>query len=76
MNHSGLSPKMEPQIERDFDQFRTRSYNENNQMVKDRFTKHPGATSFCHYVIKESRIFRKCYGEHVGFHIFSIRVKL
>ncbi|TRY61729.1 hypothetical protein TCAL_11141 [Tigriopus californicus] len=30
----------------------------------------PRAQSFCHYVVLNSNIFRQCYGEHVGFHMF------
>ncbi|XP_023342472.1 KDEL motif-containing protein 1 [Eurytemora carolleeae] len=30
----------------------------------------PGAHAWCHYVIKDNRIYRKCYGQHVGFSMF------
>lgn len=59
------------QVDRDFSRFDERSFLENNEMVKERFTKNPGATSLCHYVIKDQKIFRKCYGHHVGFNMFS-----
>ncbi len=29
-----------------------------------------GSHSFCHYVIVDNRIHRRCYGEHVGFKMF------
>lgn len=31
----------------------------------------PGGISLCYYVIKNNELFRKCFGKHVGFHIFS-----
>ena len=64
-------PSSFDQINRDFARFDSRSFHENNKLVKDRFTKNPGATSFCHYVIKNQNLFRKCYGDHVGFNMFS-----
>lgn len=30
----------------------------------------PGAVSLCHYVIKDSEIYNKCYGKYVGFKTF------
>lgn len=30
----------------------------------------PHAQSFCHYAVRDSEIYRQCYGEHVGFHMF------
>lgn len=31
----------------------------------------PGSVSFCHYVIKNNEINRKCYGQYTGFKMFS-----
>ncbi|XP_063973094.1 protein O-glucosyltransferase 2-like [Diachasmimorpha longicaudata] len=36
----------------------------------------PHSVSLCHYVIKNNRIFRRCYGEHVGFKVFSDSILL
>ncbi|XP_063617496.1 protein O-glucosyltransferase 2-like isoform X1 [Cydia splendana] len=36
----------------------------------------PDTTSFCHYVIKNNKIYRDCYGKHVGFNMFSDNVLL
>ncbi|XP_034949394.1 protein O-glucosyltransferase 2-like [Chelonus insularis] len=36
----------------------------------------PHSYSFCHYVIKNNKIYRKCYGQHVGFNIFSDSILL
>ncbi|XP_043275390.1 protein O-glucosyltransferase 2-like [Venturia canescens] len=30
----------------------------------------PNSVSICHYVVKNNKIYRKCYGQHVGFKIF------
>lgn len=30
----------------------------------------PGAVSLCHYVIKNTQIYNKCYGKYVGFKMF------
>lgn len=29
-----------------------------------------GSRSFCNYVIKDNNVYRKCYGQHVGFKMF------
>ncbi|KAL0849394.1 hypothetical protein ABMA28_013695 [Loxostege sticticalis] len=36
----------------------------------------PESTSFCHYVIKDNKIYRDCYGKHVGFNMFSDNILL
>ncbi|XP_073943623.1 protein O-glucosyltransferase 2-like [Choristoneura fumiferana] len=36
----------------------------------------PDTTSFCHYVIKKNKIYRDCYGKHVGFNMFSDNILL
>ncbi|KAG6457621.1 hypothetical protein O3G_MSEX010371 [Manduca sexta] len=36
----------------------------------------PESTSFCHYVIKDSNLYRDCYGKHVGFNMFSDNILL
>ena len=36
------------------------------KMGKSRYTH-----SFCHYAVVKNRIYRKCYGEHVGFNMFT-----
>lgn len=32
---------------------------------------HPASMSICHYTIKDNELYRKCYGQHVGFNMFS-----
>lgn len=36
----------------------------------------PHAVSLCHYVVKDNQIYRKCYGKHVGFNMFSDSILL
>lgn len=36
----------------------------------------PDTTSFCHYAIKKNKIYRDCYGKHVGFNMFSDNILL
>ena len=43
---------------------------QNNQLVKERYTKNPGATALCKYVIKSNKLYRECHGLHVGFNMF------
>ncbi|KAF7997596.1 hypothetical protein HCN44_006167 [Aphidius gifuensis] len=45
-----------------------------NQVIKE-FDR-PTSVSICHYVIKNNRIYRKCYGQHVGFKMFSDSILL
>lgn len=36
----------------------------------------PESTSFCHYVVKNNEVYRKCYGKHVGFNMFADNILL
>ncbi|CAG4998227.1 unnamed protein product [Parnassius apollo] len=36
----------------------------------------PESTSFCHYVIKKNKIYRDCYGKHIGFNMFADNILL
>ena len=64
------------QISKDFANFADFSYSENGDLVKSRFTQNPRASSLCHYVIKNQELFRKCYGEYIGFNMFSDAILL
>ncbi|CAG0879018.1 unnamed protein product, partial [Darwinula stevensoni] len=59
-----------PQMDKDLDPFPKVNLTWALEKIIEKF-KHPGAQSFCHYVLKDNKVYRKCYGEHVGFHIFS-----
>lgn len=47
------------------------SYRENNELVREYFASRPNSCALCHYVLKSGRIFRECFGQHVGFNMFS-----
>ena len=34
-----------------------------------------GSHSICHYVVKDNRVFRNCYGQHVGFKVWETNSK-
>ncbi|VVC89633.1 unnamed protein product [Leptidea sinapis] len=36
----------------------------------------PESTSFCHYVVKNNKLYRECYGKHVGFNMFVDNILL
>ncbi|XP_022257995.1 KDEL motif-containing protein 1-like, partial [Limulus polyphemus] len=36
----------------------------------------PGAISFCHYSVIKNEVYRKCYGQHVGFNMFMDAILL
>ncbi|CAF1291798.1 unnamed protein product [Adineta steineri] len=44
--------------------------------AKEKYFQHPKTYALCHYVIKNNQIYRKCYGEHVAFQMFSDAVLL
>jgi len=68
------------QIKRDFSQFpATLDMNAIVSEAISRFSdphKPSGSHSICHYVIKDNRVFRTCYGQHVGFKMFSDAILL
>lgn len=57
------------QIEEDLMKFNKINYTEIRNYVKKNYEKSRSA-SVCNYVIKNSKIYRKCYGEYVGFKMF------
>ncbi|EZA48857.1 KDEL motif-containing protein [Ooceraea biroi] len=36
----------------------------------------PSSVSICHYILKSNKIYRRCYGQHVGFKIFMDAILL
>lgn len=36
----------------------------------------PDSNSFCHYIVKSNKIYRECYGKHVGFNMFTDSILL
>jgi len=61
-----------PRLAHDLDRFADASVDMDQALedVKENFGAHPGSHSICHYVVYDSRIFRSCYGQHVGFKMF------
>jgi len=59
------------QIDQSFEPFGKIDTAINNALVKERFCKHPGAVSICKYRISSNRVYRSCFGDHVGFSMFS-----
>ncbi|XP_060809442.1 protein O-glucosyltransferase 2 isoform X2 [Amyelois transitella] len=45
------------------------------QKIIERFHS-PESTSFCHYAVKNNKVYRDCYGKHVGFNMFSDNILL
>ncbi|XP_008547183.2 protein O-glucosyltransferase 2 [Microplitis demolitor] len=64
-----------PQVTEDLKIFPSINFDElRNDLIKEYHKPH--SHSFCHYVIKNNRIYRKCYGQHVGFKMFSDSILL
>lgn len=66
-NYSQIQSDLEPFNDVDFASIR-------NEIIKkyDR----PSSVSICHYVIKLNKVYRQCYGQHVGFKIFMDAILL
>ncbi|XP_012285005.1 KDEL motif-containing protein 1 [Orussus abietinus] len=46
----------------------------NFEMIREEIIKkyhRPNSVSICHYVVKDNKIYRQCYGQHVGFKLFA-----
>ncbi|XP_003427163.1 protein O-glucosyltransferase 2 [Nasonia vitripennis] len=63
------------QILQDLKLFPTVNFDSLRNEIIDRYNK-PNSVSICHYVIKSNQIYRNCYGQHVGFKIFSDAILL
>lgn len=57
------------QIERDLSLFQEVNFDKVLKEAAVRFNQ-AGSRSFCNYVVKDNKIYRKCYGQHVGFNMF------
>ncbi|XP_064466655.1 protein O-glucosyltransferase 2-like [Ornithodoros turicata] len=66
----------DPQILRDLEQFGDAI--DMKAAVKnalERFHR-PGSISFCHYAVLNNKVYRSCYGQHVGFNMFMDAILL
>nr|XP_033331176.1 protein O-glucosyltransferase 2-like [Megalopta genalis] len=66
-NYTQMSNDLLPFTNVDFNKIRQNIIKEYDQ---------PGSVSLCHYVVKTNKIFRHCYGKHVGFKIFMDSILL
>ncbi|KAK2579229.1 hypothetical protein KPH14_008198 [Odynerus spinipes] len=63
------------QITRDLIPFTSVDFDKIRNQIIEKYDK-PYSVSLCHYIIKENRIFRQCYGQYVGFKIFMDAILL
>lgn len=57
------------QINSDLKAFPKVNFTEIRSAALEKFN-HPGSMSICNYVIKDNKIYRKCYGQYTGFKMF------
>lgn len=63
------------QIDENLSKFPAVKFQEAKKKILKRFT-NSASMSLCHYVVKKNNIYRKCYGEYVGFKIFMDAILL
>ncbi|XP_012943498.1 protein O-glucosyltransferase 2 [Aplysia californica] len=63
------------QIDHDLGPFETIDMAKVAKEAVDRFNM-AGQHSICHYKVIQNQVYRKCYGEHVGFNMFSDAILL
>lgn len=68
-------PTVDPQILVDLARFDKVDIQEVLQDALQRFDR-PGSVSFCHYAVVKNQVYRKCYGQHVGFNMFMDQILL
>ncbi|KAI4497223.1 hypothetical protein M0802_007707 [Mischocyttarus mexicanus] len=68
-------PNNYKQIISDLTPFTSVDFNKIRNSLIKKYNK-PNSVSLCHYVIKNNRIYRQCYGQHIGFKIFMDAILL
>ncbi|KAL2720809.1 protein O-glucosyltransferase 2-like [Vespula squamosa] len=68
-------PNNYAQIISDLTPFTSVDFNKIRKPLIKKYDK-PNSVSLCHYIIKNNRIYRQCYGQHVGFKIFMDAILL
>lgn len=64
-------PTYEEQIDKDLNAFRSMNYSRVRQALLDQFQgSRASAIAICQYVVQRNRVFRTCFGQHVGFKTF------
>ncbi|XP_033228056.1 protein O-glucosyltransferase 2-like [Belonocnema kinseyi] len=72
---SNECPQNYSQILQDLNPFQTVNFDKMRPDIIKEYHK-PNSVSICHYVVKSNKIYRRCYGQHVGFKIFMDSVLL
>uniref|UniRef100_A0A224Z0F2 KDEL motif-containing protein 1 n=1 Tax=Rhipicephalus zambeziensis TaxID=60191 RepID=A0A224Z0F2_9ACAR len=68
-------PPVDPQILKDLAWFEEIDMKKMLREALRRFDR-PGSVSFCHYAVIKNKVYRKCYGQHVGFNMFMDQILL
>ncbi|RVE48818.1 hypothetical protein evm_006592 [Chilo suppressalis] len=68
-------PSTYEQIEHDLNRYQDLDMKDQVKKIIKKYHK-PESTSFCHYAVNKNQIYRKCYGKHVGFNMFSDNILL
>ncbi|KAF2880184.1 hypothetical protein ILUMI_25985 [Ignelater luminosus] len=63
------------QISNDLKRFNNINFKAIRQKIITKYDS-PGSISLCHYIIKENKIYRTCYGKYVGFKMFMDSILL
>ncbi|XP_032794179.2 protein O-glucosyltransferase 2 [Daphnia magna] len=63
------------QIDNDISRFHNVDFSQVLSEAIKRFS-HAGSYSFCHYVVLNNKVHRRCYGQHVGFNMFMDNILL
>ena len=69
-------PKSYPQIDADLASFTKVNFTNAFEAIQRLVLHNPKGQSLCHYIVQKNKIYRQCYGEHVGFHIFPDAILL
>lgn len=59
------------QIDEDLIPFEKVAFSHARHKFLEKVAKRQGSMSLCHYKIVDNHIYRKCYGDHVGFSMFT-----
>lgn len=59
------------QIDDDLIPFTQVVFSHVREKLLEKVASHPNSISMCHYKIVDNRIYRKCYGEYVGFKMYT-----
>lgn len=75
MDVYGCNQKTYSQIQEDLKPFQIVNFNKFHKGIVQKFN-HSASMSLCNYVVLRNQIYRRCYGEHVGFKMFMDAILL